>query len=97
MALGLIWALNIGIAVASLVLLAGVLYVYARNFRECRSSFALGLTVFAGLFAVQNVLACFFYLDMGMAGVADQAALPMLVLSGAELGALAALFVVTWQ
>lgn len=97
MALGLVWMLNIGIAIASLALLVGMMYVYARNYRECKSPFAIGLIVFAGLFALQNLLACYFYVDLAMAGVANQAALPMLVLNGAELGALTALFAITWQ
>ncbi len=97
MALGLFWTINIGIAAASAGLLAGLVYVYARNLRDLRSPFTLGLFLFGVLFLLQNLVAMYVYLSMNDQGFGAPVALPMLSLNAAELVGFATLFFVTWR
>jgi len=96
-ALGLFWTVNIIVAAASAALLAGLVYVYARNVRQIRSPFTVGLLVFGVLFLVQNLVAIAVYTMMNDAGMGPAVAVPMLVLNGAEFVGFAALFFVTWR
>lgn len=97
MALGPLWQLNIVVAVASLALLGGLVYVYARNLRDIRSPFTLGLVAFGTLFVVQNLLAIFVYMSMADQDLGSNVAMPMLALNLAGLAGFAALFAVTWR
>ncbi|HYT01036.1 MAG TPA: hypothetical protein VEO20_10280 [Thermoplasmata archaeon] len=96
MALGTFWMVDVGLALASVAVLSGLLYVYVGNFRHLRSAFSLGLIVFAGLFVLENLAAVYFYVVLSEsygAGVA----LPMLALNAAELVGFATLFIVSWR
>jgi hypothetical protein len=64
MAFGPLWMIDIVLATANTILVAGLLITYSRNFRAIRSKFAWGLIVFAGILLVENVasLGIFFYL-----------------------------------
>ena len=98
MAIGLFWLLNIGVALASLALLVGLLYVYGRNLRDLRSPLTLGLVAFGVVFVVQNVLAIGMYVMMAEAlNLGANVAMPMLVLNVAGLAGFASLFYVTWR
>ncbi len=97
MALGLFWTVNIGIAVASACLLAGLVYVYARNLRDLRSPFTAGLFLFGVLFLLQNLVAIFVYLSMNEQGFGASVAVPMLALNAAELVGFGTLFFITWR
>jgi len=92
-----LWAIDLALAGASIALLIALLYVYANNYRQLRSPFALGLVLFAALFIIENAAAMFFYVDMNNAGEGANIALPMLALNAAELIGFAALFYVTWR
>lgn len=97
MALGLFWALNIVLAAVSAVLVAILAYVYARNAREVRSRFTIGLVLFALLLLVQNLAGMWIYMSMNDAGMKGDVAIPMLVLNVAETGALGSLVAVSWE
>ncbi len=97
MALGTFWALNIAVAGVSAALLAALLYVYGRNARQIRSTFALGLVLFAALFLVQNLAGMWIYMSMNDAGMKADVAVPMLVLNVTETGALATLVAISWD
>lgn len=55
--LGPYWDANIALACVNMVLVAGLLYIYARNFGALRSKFALGLIAFSIILVLQNVAA----------------------------------------
>lgn len=97
MALGLLWALNIAVAVATIALLALMLYVYGRNWRAVRSRFAVGLVAFA-VFVLAEVLGMIWvYFAMDAAGGYTPMAMPLLVMNSAQFLGFVALFAVTWD
>ena len=88
--------IDLGLAVASIALLLGLLYIYVGNYRSLRSPFSIGLIVFATLFLLENLAAMYFYVAMSEwagAGVA----VPMLALNAAELVGFATLLYVSWR
>lgn len=46
------------------VLLLSILYVYVRNLFRSRTVFTIGLSLFAGLFLLQNLVSLYFFLTM---------------------------------
>ena len=51
-------------AVISSVALACLLHIYIRNLKKIKSSFTIGLFVFALLFLIQNLVSLYYYLTM---------------------------------
>src|SRR3989442_9676369 len=76
--------IDLGLAVASIVLLLGLLYIYVANYRSLRSPFSVGLIVFATLFLLENLAAMYFYVAMNDSNIGASVAIPMLVLNAAE-------------
>ncbi len=97
MALGLFWALSMGVAGVSSALLVGLLYVYVGNHRQLRSPFTLGLVFFASLLLVENLASIYFYFLMNEAREGPAVAVPMLALGLVQVVAFGALFCVTWR
>ena len=91
------WIANMIVSAISIVALSALLLVYAKNFRSIKSTFSVGLVVFAVLFLVQNIAAIALYLSMAASGYGLSVAMPMLALNIAELGGFAVLFWITWQ
>lgn len=50
-------------ALSSLIL-AALLHVYIKNLRKIKSSFTIGLMIFAILFLLQNIVSLYFYITM---------------------------------
>ena len=96
MALGTFWMIDVGLALASVGVLAGLLYVYVGNYRHLRSPFSLGLVVFAALFVVENLAAAYFYVIMSQ-DFGAPVAVPMLALNAAELVGFSTLCYVSWR
>ena len=48
----------------STLILAALLHVYIKNLRKIKSSFTIGLMIFAILFLLQNIVSLYFYLTM---------------------------------
>lgn len=90
MAIGPLWIVNIVLAGANAVLVTGLLSIYAKNFREIKSKFALGLLIFAGLFLVQNIAALMMFLDFATE-YTSEVAIPLLVTSSLQTVGFAAL------
>lgn len=86
-----------GVAAASAVFLAALLYVYVRNHRHLRTAFTFGLVFFAAVLLVQSIGSVYFDWMMAEQGAGSDVALPMLALDAAELIGFAALFFVTWR
>ena len=97
MALGLLWAVNIAIAVATTALVGLMLYVYGRNWRAVRSRFAVGLVAFSAFVLAQVVGTIWLYFWMNEIPQYNQMAMPMLLLSSAQFLGFVALFAVTWE
>ncbi|HYS71409.1 MAG TPA: hypothetical protein VEM95_03210 [Thermoplasmata archaeon] len=92
------WIANMVVSAISIVVLAGLLIVYARNFRAIKSTFSVGLVLFAVLFLVQNIAAIALFLSMSTnANYGLAVAMPMLALNVAELSGFAVLFWISWQ
>jgi len=89
--------IDLALAAASIVVLAGLLYIYSTNFRTLRAPLSLGLIVFAGLFLVENAAAMYFYVSMADSGLGATAAMPMLALNFVELVGFSILFYVSWR
>jgi hypothetical protein len=50
----------------NVILLIGLIWIYASGFRKIRAQFTLGLVFFAALFLVQNLIALYSFLTMFM-------------------------------
>ncbi len=55
---------SLSIATISAVLLAGLIVVYARVYKDTRAQFSLGLTIFASILFAQNILGVYSFLTM---------------------------------
>ncbi|MCI4371558.1 MAG: hypothetical protein L3J78_02815 [Thermoplasmata archaeon] len=97
MALGMLWMVDVVLALASVGVLVGLLYIYVGNYLVVRSPFSLGLIVFAALFLAENLAAMYFYVAMAGGGEGPSVAMPMLTLNAAELVGFATLFYVSWR
>lgn len=50
--------------VVSVLALGALLHIYIKNLKKIKSSFTIGLFVFALLFLVQNIISLYYYLTM---------------------------------
>jgi hypothetical protein len=94
--LGPFWAANIALAAVNMCVVAGVLYVYAKNFGVLRSKLALGLIAFSSILVVQNVTAALMYWQLAQTYSAAVAT-PILIITALETTGLLFLFWVTWR
>ncbi|MFQ5552163.1 MAG: hypothetical protein ACE5EW_00315 [Thermoplasmata archaeon] len=91
-----IWSLNIIFGSASIGLLVALLVVYARNLRQIRSSFGLGLVVFAVLLIAQTGWALWSMAQWAMAAWPATFATPLLFLNIAQTAAFSVLLAISW-
>jgi len=91
------WMANMVISAASIIVLSALLVVYSKNFRTIKSTFSVGLVLFAVLFLVQNIAAVALYMSMAAQDYGLGVAMPMLALNIAELTGFAVLFWISWQ
>ena len=50
--------------IISAALMIGLIFVYARVYKDTRAQFSLGLTIFAMIFLAQNILAIYSFMTM---------------------------------
>lgn len=82
-------------AVVNILLLAGIIAVWVRNYREVPAPFTLGSIVFAGFLLAENVVALYFYLTApAMPAPAVQF---MMILQILEVAGIGVLGYITWQ
>ena len=62
--MALLMELSMYTAAISAILLLALVAVYARIYRDTRAQFTLGLSIFASIMFVQNVLAVFSFMTM---------------------------------
>jgi hypothetical protein len=82
-------------AAVNVALLAALLAVWARTYREVRAPLTLGSIVFAALLLAENAVALWFYLTAP--AMPTLAVRTMMVLQLLETAAVAVLLYVTWQ
>jgi hypothetical protein len=80
----------------NVLLVAGLLYVYAATFRRTRSLFTVGLLLFAFLFLIQDVVALYFAATMMPLYEPDVASF-VLVFTLLQTAAFAILNWITWK
>lgn len=89
-------SLAVGLAAVNLALLSALIVVWLGNYRTFRSPMLLGLLLFAGVLAVENIVAIGAYLSTEMIYAGGKTAMYTLVgLRGLQLLALLFLTVVT--
>jgi len=86
------------LSAASVIVLSGLLLVYAKNFRSIKSTFSIGLVLFGVLFLIQNIASVGLYMAMAASGKYGlDMAVPMLALNVTQLVGFGVLFRVSWQ
>ncbi|QSG12165.1 putative membrane protein [Halapricum desulfuricans] len=83
-------------ATANVVLLAALIVVWGRLYREIRSTFTLGSILFAVFLLAENVIALWYYFNP-TPGLPPFAVEVMMVLQVLEALAIATLLYITWQ
>jgi len=83
-------------AAANVVLLAALIVVWGRLYRDIRSTFTLGSIVFAVFLLAENVIALWYYFNP-TPGLPPFAVEVMMVLQVLEALAIATLLYITWQ
>lgn len=82
-------------AALNVVMLLGLITIWARTYREIRAPLTLGSIVFAGFLLAENAVALYFYFNApAMPTLAVQV---MMVLQILETVGIAVLAYVTWQ
>jgi hypothetical protein len=82
-------------AAANVVLLLGLLAVWARTYREIRAPLTLGSMVFAAFLLAENAVALYFYFNAP--AMPPPAVQVMMILQVLETVGIAVLAYVTWQ
>ncbi|MEE9173410.1 MAG: hypothetical protein V3U30_00365 [Thermoplasmata archaeon] len=91
-----LWSLNMIFGSASIGLLVALLVVYARNLRQIRSAFGLGLVVFAVLLIAQTGWALWSMFEWATAGWPDTFAVSLLYLNIVQTSAFGVLLGISW-
>ena len=92
------WIANIVLSAVSVIVLSGLLLVYAKSFRSIKSTFSVGLVLFSVLFLVQNIAAMALYMSMAQSGKYGlDMAMPMLAINASQLVGFGVLFRISWQ
>ncbi|GEM_PF-5017328 len=82
-----------GISILSLI---GLLFMYAKMLRKVRSTFTIGLTIFASLFLIEKLLWLYFCLTK-MEGYESVMVPYLLPISVLQAIAFAVLLIITWE
>lgn len=88
--------LDILVSLGNVILLILLLYIYLDNYKRIKSSFTLGLIMFAGLLLLQNIVFSSFLL-LGPIFRIVELGLPLFVVNIIEFLALFILLIVTWK
>lgn len=79
------------------VILTLILFsIYLKNYRKINSKMTLGLTIFAGMFLIENILNMYFYGTMSLTGGTIVTTYQLMV-NFFELIGFGTLFYITWK
>ena len=93
------WIANMILSAVSVIVLSGLLFVYAKNFRSIKSTFSVGLVLFGVLFLIQNIAFVGLYMAIATSekNYGLDMAMPMLALNVTQLVGFGVLFRISWQ
>lgn len=80
----------------SIIALLALLYVYFNSLRKMKSSFTLGLFIFALLFLIQNIVSFYYFATM-MDYYAAEVEVHVFILTLLQLGGFLTLLKITWE
>jgi hypothetical protein len=66
MAMGTMTLIGIGLTVVNVALLATLSIIWLRNYRRFRTPLVLGLLAFSVVLLIENIVAIYYFLGMGM-------------------------------
>jgi hypothetical protein len=94
--MALIMSITMVLSAASTLMLLVLIYIYYTNFKKIKSSFTLGLMLFALLFLVQNLVSLYYYFTM-MEFYVEQVSMHVFVLTLLQAIAFAIMLKLTWE
>ena len=80
----------------STLLLLGLLYVYSKNLKTIKSKFTIGLSLFAILFLIQNLVSLYYYITM-MKYYAPEVEIHVFIITLLQAIGFAILLKITWE
>ncbi|HLC60120.1 MAG TPA: hypothetical protein VJJ52_01700 [Candidatus Nanoarchaeia archaeon] len=80
----------------STLLLLGLIYVYYQNLRKIKSSFTVGLLIFAILFLTQNIISLYYFITM-MSYYAPEVEVHVFILTLLQTIGFGILLKITWK
>ncbi|MGB9977636.1 hypothetical protein [Methanobacterium sp.] len=93
----------IGVGIANVCLLSGLVYFYLESYKQLKSKFTTGLLYFSTILLIENVLAILALIIFSILGVeiheigGTEVYFVLLLVNVAQLIALAILFKITWD
>jgi hypothetical protein len=94
---GILHGLLIGTSAINLIVLAVLIYIYAKNFKHIRSKYNIGLTIFSVLFFIENALVLHLGLFQWPAIASDIIVFHMAVINIIQFFGLLVLLYITWK
>lgn len=82
--------------IVNILLLLSIIYIYVKNFLSIKTTFCMGLMIFAILFLLENILSLYFHMIHSSVYSADAAHFS-LILDLLETLGFSALVYVTWK
>ena len=84
------------LAVVAILVLGFLLHIYIKNLRKIKSSFTIGLLVFALLFLIQNLVSLYYFLTM-MEYYSPEVEVHVFILTLLQTIGLLVLLKITWE
>ena len=84
------------LSVVNIILILGLLYVYAKNLQKVKSGFTVGLFIFSLIFLVQNAV-CLYFTGTMMPYYVEGVQGYVLALTGLQTAAFAVMNYITWK
>jgi hypothetical protein len=90
--------ISVGIYAVSMAISAILLYIYTKNYRHIKSSYNIGLIIFATLFLLDNIISLHQTIFAGMYLIDDPAIVSHIFLQDViDLIGLSTLLYITWK
>ncbi len=80
----------------STLILAALLHIYIKNLRKIKSSFTIGLLIFAVLFLIQNLVSLYYFITM-MDYYSPEVEIHIFILTLLQAISFAVLLKITWE
>ncbi len=93
---GTLWLIDIGTALASALLLFGILAIHVKSWRDLRGRVLVGAAIFVFPLLLANIVAAFFYYVLAE-NFGAAVAQPLLVIQVLQAVGYSIFFVVSWK